>query len=377
MVGSDFRIGRVLGIEIRVDASWLVLAFLVGWSFFAQFTVRFPQLSASARVVLAAATAAIFFASVLVHEVSHSVMARRLGIAVEGITLFLFGGVTKTSMEARQPRDEFLVAVVGPLTSFAIAGLMWVLVNLTGEALPDPISYACGYLGWVNLALGAFNLLPGYPLDGGRVLRSILWRANGNPARATRGAATGGKIVGGLLAGFGLLTVFSGDLTGLWMAAIGWFLFQAAAQADQDVVVRRLLNQFRARDIMSPELVTIPADISVAQAVDEYFLRYDHSAFPVDGERVGLITLRAIRQLPRDQWEIRQVWTLTTPIEETCVVVPETRMDEVMESLRGQDHDRVLVVDHGRILGIITPRDIARWVRRSEELGLTKTPSQA
>jgi Zn-dependent protease len=375
LLGNDFRIGRVLGIEIRVDASWLVLAFLVGWSFFAQFTVRFPQLSGAGRAALAAGTAAIFFASVLVHELSHSVMARRLGIPVEGITLFLFGGVTKTRMEARQPRDEFLVAVVGPLTSVVIAGFMWALVNLTGEALSDPISYACGYLGWVNLALGAFNLLPGYPLDGGRVLRAFLWRASGNPARATRGAATGGKIVGGLLAGFGLFTVFTGDLGGLWMAAIGWFLYQAAAQADQEVVVRRLLNQVRARDIMSPELVTIPADMSIAQAVDEYFLRYDHSAFPVEGERAGLITLRAIRQLPRDQWEIRQVWTLTTPLEEACVVAADTPMDEVMESLRDQEADRVLVVDEGRILGIITPRDIARWVRRSEELGLTRTPT--
>jgi CBS domain-containing protein len=252
---------------------------------------------------------------------------------------------------------------------------MWALVNLTGEALSDPISYACGYLGWVNLALGAFNLLPGYPLDGGRVLRAFLWRASGSASRATRGAATGGKIVGGLLAGFGLLTVFTGDLTGLWMAAIGWFLYQAAAQADQEVVVRRLLNQVRAREIMSPELVTIPADMSIARAVDDYFLRYDHSAFPVEGERAGLITLRAIRQLPREQWEIRQVWTLTTPLGEACVVSPDTPMDEVMQSLRDREDDRVLVVDEGRILGIITPRDIARWVRRSEELGLTRTPT--
>jgi CBS domain-containing protein len=207
------------------------------------------------------------------------------------------------------------------------------------------------------------------------VLRAFLWRASGNPARATRGAATGGKIVGGLLAGFGLLTVFTGDLTGLWMAAIGWFLYQAASQADQDVVVRKLLKQVRAGEIMSPELVTIPADMSIAQAVDDYFLRYDHSAFPVDGERAGLITLRAIRQLPRDQWEVRQVWTLTTPLEEACVVAVDTPMDEVMENLRDREADRVLVVEEGRILGIITPRDIARWVRRSEELGLTRSSS--
>ena len=369
-MGNDFRLGSVLGIELRVDTSWLVLAFLVGWSFFAQFTVRFPELSASGRTVLAAVSAAAFFASVLVHELSHSVMARRLGIPVEGITLFLFGGVTKTRMEARQPRDEFLVAVVGPLTSLVIAALMWAVVNLAGDGLSAPIGFAFGYLGWVNLALGVFNLLPGYPLDGGRVLRSALWRASGNPAQATRRAAIGGKIVGGLLAAFGLLTVFAGDLTGLWMAAIGWFLYQAAAQADQEVVVRRLLNQVRASDIMSPELVTIPADMSVARAVDEFFLRYDHSAFPVDGEKTGLLTLRAIRQVPRDQWETRQVWAVTTPLEEACTVAADTPMDKVVENLRQQDEDRVLVVDHGRILGIITPRDIARWLRRSKELGL-------
>jgi Zn-dependent protease/CBS domain-containing protein len=369
-LGNDFRLGRLLGIELRVDTSWLVLAFLVGWSFFAQFTFRFPELSAPGRTVLAAVSAAAFFASVLVHELSHSVMARRLGIPVEGITLFLFGGVTKTRMEARQPRDEFLVAVVGPLTSLVIAALMWAVVNLAGDGLSAPIGFAFGYLGWVNLALGVFNLLPGYPLDGGRVLRSLLWRASGNPAQATRRAAIGGKVVGGLLAAFGLLTVFAGDLTGLWMAAIGWFLYQAAAQADQEVVVRRLLNQVRASDLMSPELVTIPADMSVARAVDEFFLRYDHSAFPVDGEKTGLLTLRAIRQVPRDQWETRQVWTVTTPLEETCTVAADTPMDKVVENLRQQDEDRVLVVDDGRILGIITPRDIARWLRRSKELGL-------
>ncbi|MGH8872859.1 MAG: site-2 protease family protein [Acidimicrobiia bacterium] len=374
-MANAFRLGRILGIEVRIDASWLVLAFLVGWSFYAQFTVQFPELSGTARVALAAVTAAIFFASVLIHELSHSVVARRLGIPVEGITLFLFGGVTRTRMEAQTPRDEFLVGVVGPMTSFVIAGVLWLVVNLGGEALPDPILYAWGYLGWINLALGAFNLLPGYPLDGGRVLRSFLWRSSGNVGQATRRAATVGKVLGGLLVGYGLFSVFGGDLGGLWMAAIGWFLFQAAAQADQEVVVRRLLNEVRAGDIMTPELVTIPADTTIADAVDDFFLRYDHSAFPVDGERTGLLTLRAVRQIPRDQWEIRQVWTATTPLDETCTVSAETPMDQVMEKLREQDEDRVLVVEDGHIAGIITPRDIARWLRRSEELGLTESRS--
>lgn len=161
------------------------------------------------------------------------------------------------------------------------------------------------------------------------------------------------------------------------MAAIGWFLYQAAAQADRDVVIRRLLNDVRAADIMTPDLVTVPADASIQEAVDDYFLRYDHSAFPVDGERAGLLTLRAVRQIPRDQWEQRQVWTATTPLDEACTVSRDTPMDEVIEDLRQHGEDRVLVVDDGRIQGIITPLDIARWLRRSEELGLTGVDSSS
>jgi CBS domain-containing protein len=249
-------------------------------------------------------------------------------------------------------------------------------VTLGGDVLPAPVHYALGYLGWLNFALGVFNLLPGFPLDGGRVLRSILWRTSGSLTKATRGAATGGKVIAMVMISFGLLTVFRGDLSGLWLAMIGWFLFQAAVAADKDAMLRRLLREVKASDLMSPELTTIPWDTSIRQAVDDYFLRYDHSAFPVIGtERTGLLTLRAVRQIPRDQWEIRQVWTAVTDLDDTCTVGPSTPMDEVMERMREDGQDRVLVVDAGEVLGIITPQDIARWVRRSEELGLSQTGS--
>ena len=368
------RLGRAFGIEVRIDPSWLVIAFLVAWSFYAQFGLEFPGLESEANVLLAAGSVVVFFGSVLLHELSHSVVARRLGIPVEGITLFLFGGVTKTKMEARQPRDEFLIAVVGPVTSLALAGLLWLVVNLTGDAFPEPVQYALGYLGWLNLALGVFNLLPGFPLDGGRVLRSILWRVTGSLTRATQGAAWGGRIIAMIMIGFGLLSVFQGDLGGLWLAAIGWFLLQAATAADQDAMLRRLLREVRASDLMSPNLVTIPSNATIREAVDEYFLRYDHSAFPVvEEERTGLLTLKAVRQIPREQWEIRQVWTATTNLEETCTVGPDTPMDEVMERMRQDGQDRVLVVDADQVRGIITSQDIVRWVRRSEELGLART----
>jgi Zn-dependent protease len=375
-VVKTVRIGQIFGIEVRIDPSWLVIAFLFAWSFYAQFELRFPELEPGANVLLAGSSVFVFFGSVLLHEVSHSVVARGLGVPVEGITLFLFGGVTKTKMEAQRPRDEFLIAVVGPVTSLGLAGLLWLTVTLGGDVLPAPVHYALGYLGWLNFALGVFNLLPGFPLDGGRVLRSILWRTSGSLTKATRGAATGGKVIAMVMISFGLLTVFRGDLSGLWLAMIGWFLFQAAVAADKDAMLRRLLREVKASDLMSPELTTIPWDTSIRQAVDDYFLRYDHSAFPVIGtERTGLLTLRAVRQIPRDQWEIRQVWTAVTDLDDTCTVGPSTPMDEVMERMREDGQDRVLVVDAGEVLGIITPQDIARWVRRSEELGLSQTGS--
>ena len=376
MFANAVRLGRMFGIEVRIDPSWLVIAFLFGWSFFTQFGLEFPALEAGTKVVLAVGSVVILFGSVLLHELSHSVVARRLGITVEGITLFLFGGVTKTKMEARQPRDEFLIAIVGPVTSLVLAGMLWVVVNFVGSLLSEPVQYALGFLAWLNLALGLFNLLPGFPLDGGRVLRSILWRATGSLSRATRGAARAGKAIAAIMIGFGLLSVFQGNLGGLWLAAIGWFLFMAAAASDQDVMLRLLLEDVKARDLMSPDLVTIPWDATIREAVDGFFLRYDHSAFPVVGtEETGLLTLRAIRQIPLDQWEIRQAWTATTSLDETCTVGPGTPMDEVLRRLREQEQDRVLVLDDGDLLGIITPRDIARWVRRSEELGLAQESS--
>jgi Zn-dependent protease/CBS domain-containing protein len=368
---NEFKLGRIFGIEISVDPSWLIIFFIFGWSFFTQFGVVFPDVASSTLVVMATVTALVFFGSVLLHELSHSVMARRLGIPVEGITLFLFGGVSKMKMDATRPRDEFLVAVVGPLTSVGIAGILWLLVNL-GEGILSPmVLYPAGYLGWLNLSLGVFNMLPGFPLDGGRVLRSILWRSKGDLAAATRSAARVGTFIALAMIGFGLFVVFSGNLGGLWLAAIGWFLSQAASATSQDVMVRTALEDMTARDLMSPDLVSIPFETSIAEAVDDYFLKYDHSAFPVvSEERTGLLTLRAVRQVPKDQWERQHVWTVMTGLAEASKVGPDAPMTEVLNQLREEGQDRILVVEDGRIVGIITPRDIARWVRRSQELGL-------
>lgn len=369
---NEVKLGRVFGIEIGVDPSWLVIFFLFGWSFYVQFEAVFDELASPTLVLMAGATAIVFFGSVLAHELSHSLMARRLGIPVEGITLFLFGGVSKMKMDARTPRDEFLVAIVGPLTSLVLAGVWWAIVNLGADALSPLFLYPAGYLGWLNLALGLFNLLPGFPLDGGRVLRSILWRGKGDLAAATRSAARVGTFIAFVLIALGIFSVFGGDLGGLWLAAIGWFLMQAAGASAQDVLTRAALEDVTARDLMSPDPVSIPFETTIADAVDDFFLRYDHSAFPVvSDDRSGLLTLRAVRQIPKDQWDLRHVWTAMTDLADAATVGPAAPMTEVLDQLKEEGQDRVLVVEDGEILGIITPRDVARWVRRSQELGLT------
>jgi len=371
LFGNGIRIGKWFGIEISIDGSWLVIAFLVAWSFSSIYSTEFTELTGGTAIALGTLTAALFFVSVLLHEISHSLMARRLGMPVHGITLFIFGGVTKTGQEAKTARDEFWVAIVGPLTSVAIAGVLWAVVNLTGEVLPEPVSFGLGYLGWLNLALGVFNMLPGFPLDGGRVLRAAIWRSTGSFGKATRGATTGGKILASILIGLGLFVLFGGNLGGLWYAAIGWFLYQAASGAGQEVLIRQILRDVRAGELMSPDPVTIPAGTTLREAVDEYFLRFDHSAFPVhdEGKSTGILTLHAVRQVPRDDWEIRQVWSAMTPLKDACTVSPNLGMDSVLEKLRDEDHERVLVVDDGNVAGIITPRDVSRWIRRSQELG--------
>lgn len=372
MFPNPLRLGQVRGIEIRVDPSWLVIAFIVAFFFYALFSQEFANLGPAARGILAGLSVIVFFGSVLLHELSHSLMAQRLEIPVESITLFLFGGFSKMKMEARQPRDEFLVAVVGPLTSLVLAAILWAIGMAGTEVLAPPLRFAVMQLAFLNLLLGLFNLLPGFPLDGGRVFRSVVWRASGSLTRATRAAVTGGRMIAALMIALGILSLFAGYLGGLWMAAIGWFLLQAASAAGQDVTIRHLLREVRAREMMSPELVTVPSGASLQEAVDDFFLRYDHSAFPVeDLDRPGLLTLRAVRQVPREQWDRRQVWTVITDLDELCTVGPETPMSEVMDHLQEQDQDRVLVMENGRVVGIITPRDVARWVRRSEELGLT------
>jgi Zn-dependent protease/predicted transcriptional regulator len=365
--GNSWRLGRILGVEVRVDTSWVVIALLVTYSLYLQFTEAFRNLATGIAVLLAAVFALLFFGSVLAHEMAHAIVARRRGIPVRGITLFLFGGATHAKVESRGPRDELVVSVVGPITSLVLGGLFLLIGNLGREAIFRPVAGGLRYLGAVNLLLAIFNMLPGFPLDGGRVLRSLVWRATGSLSRATRVASIAGQVVGYLIVGVGVLYLTQGVLvSAIWLASIGWFLAQAARSSYEELQVRGMLESVEAEDLMTPELVSVPSDLSLREAVDSYFMRYDHGSFPVedDGHTVGLLTLRGVKRVPQEEWTARRVRDTMEPLGEQCSVDADARMDRVLAKIQEGGNGRCLVLRDGDVVGIITPSDIARWLER-------------
>jgi len=367
MFGTSWRVGRIAGIEVRIDSSWAVIALLVTYSMYLRFSLVYESLSTVGAVGLAVLAAVLFFGSVLIHELAHALVSQARGIRVQDITLFLFGGATRARVESRGPGDEFLIAVVGPLTSGILAALFGVVDVLGRDALPRPLVGAFGYLAWVNLLLAGFNLIPGFPLDGGRLLRSAIWKATGSLPRATRVASLAGQAVGWLLVAGGVAYLLAGNLAGgIWFAFIGWFLVQAARSSYEELQLRHMLRGVEAQDVMAGNLLRVPPELTLQDAVDDYFMRYDHGAFPVDeqGRTIGLLTLRGVRRVPRDQWSTRRVRDLMVPLGDQVVVAPDARMDGVMGKLEDGEAGRVLVVQDGEVVGIITPSDLSRWLRR-------------
>jgi Zn-dependent protease/CBS domain-containing protein len=371
MFGTSWRVARIAGIEVRIDRSWTVIALLVTYSLYLRFSFLYGSLSTVGAVGVAILGSVLFFASVLVHELAHALVSQARGIPVQDITLFLFGGATRANVESRGPGDEFLIAVVGPLTSAVLGGVFAVADALARGPLGRPIGGLFGYLAWVNLVLAVFNLVPGFPLDGGRLLRSAIWKATGNFNRATRFASVTGQGIGWLLVAGGVAFLLTGNLAGgIWFAFIGWFLVQAARSSYQELQLRHLLHDVAARQVMAGNLLRVAPDLSIQDAVDGWFLRYDHSAFPVEegGRTIGLLTMRAVRRVPSDRWPSTRVREVMVPLGEQVVVSPDERMDRVMGKLEDGGAGRVLVVDDGEVVGIITSSDLARWLQRSRLL---------
>lgn len=371
------RLGSVRDIEIRLDHSWFVIFALVVWTLAAgYFPATVPGLSPTTYLAMAVVGAALFFAALLAHELSHSLVARSRGIEVERITLFVFGGVASLKGEPRSPRDEFLITVVGPLASVLI-GLAFMATGAVGRALgwPDVVVAVAGYLGFINLAIAIFNLLPGFPLDGGRLFRAAVWHFTGDATKATRWATASGRGLGALLIALGALEVILvGNIVGgLWLALIGWFLRTAARASLVQHVLFDALRGVQVADVMTPRPTTVPASLSLADFVEQYFLEGRHQAYPVvdhagDAAPVGIISLAGVRSIPRSQWRERTVRDAMRALDADNSSDRFAPATLALERLAATPDGRLLVLSDGALVGIMTRADLARWLERARLL---------
>jgi Zn-dependent protease len=374
-MGHGWRIGRVAGIELAIHPSWLVIAFLVTYSLaVGAFPSQYPGWPTSQYWVVAGATAALFFGSVLAHELSHALVARRFGLKVEGITLFIFGGVTTIDSDSRTPREEALIAIAGPATSIGI-GLALLAIDV---AVGQPqIGALVGWLGFINLALGAFNLIPGFPMDGGRVLRALLWRLRGDRRLATRNAAAVGRALPYLLIGFGVFIALQpgGVFNGIWLALIGWFLSNAAESTAVQAGVERSLRGVKVRDAMVDSPPEVSPNESVAELVNERMLRGEHRSYLVryeDGGLAGLVTLGDVRRLPREQWADARVTDIMTRYADLATIGPDEPLADALRLTEEREVGQLPVIgDDPRMpLGMVTRRGILRLIDARMKLGL-------
>jgi Zn-dependent protease/CBS domain-containing protein len=354
------RLGRVWGIPIQIHISWLAIFGLITWSLsVGYFPGVLPDVPLLTHWVTGFVAALLLFVSVLVHELSHAMVARRHGLPVSAITLHIFGGVSELEEEPSDPGQEFTMAIVGPLTSFAIAAVAALAARLVQ---PVPVLAAVlTYLALVNAVVGVFNLVPGFPLDGGRVLRAALWHFRGDLGWATQMAGRAGAVVALVLIGLGILRSFTGDfLGGLWFVLIGLFLRQAAQTSAQEAEVRRALQGLAVRDVMTRDVVQLEPDLSVARAVDEFFWRHHVSSFPVvaDGRPVGILSIRQLTELPRERWSTTTVREAMQRIADPLVATPGDGLWEAFQKLARNGLGRLVVVDGGRLVGYLSVKDV-------------------
>jgi len=374
MPGS-FRIFRIAGIDINIHISWLIiLVFLTfslatGW-----FPITYPGSSTTTYYLLGFIASILLFVSVLLHELAHSFVARSRGLQVKSIVLFIFGGVSNIEQEPQTPGIEFSMAFVGPLVSLLIGVVcygLWLLVRGTHSLIVPILSY----LALMNIILGIFNLIPGFPLDGGRVLRSIIWKATGNFQTATNITTFVGQAFAYLIILWGILLFFAGNaFNGLIIIFTGWFLLTSAQSARSQSVLDTAFRGVTVNQIMNTNVMTVPANISLQKLVDEYFLpRGLRSAFVMQGDQLaGLITLSDIRHVPRDQWPQTPVGFAMIPLERLHTITPQQNVKDVLPLMTGQDVNQLAVVQDGRLVGVLTREGILRSLEIRRNLGVDR-----
>ena len=358
---------KIAGIQVSFDYSWLIVFGLVLFSMSAGYFPRYYPGHAALTYWLAGIFATLFFfASVVIHELAHSLMAIHLGLKISEITLFIFGGVSKLSEEPLDPVTELQVASVGPLSSFGLALIFWLVRGLVAGLHLGLLTGLFSYLTWINLALGVFNLVPGFPLDGGRVFRALYWWKTGSLTRATRLAADLGKGFAVALMVLGGVQIFLGDLIGgLWFIFIGMFLRGLSQRGYEEVVIRKSLEGVQVRDIMTREVVSVAPDLTVSQLVHDYFLHYAYRAFPVEAEGrvLGVATVTSVRHVPRPEQEVQKVAEAMIPVSEEWIITGEVSLADALRRMAQNEQDLLLVMQEEKMIGIITKTSLLRFIQ--------------
>ena len=368
-ISSGLVIGRIRGVEIRVHWSWILIFWLIAWSLSEGVLPEYqPEMGENARWIAGVVSSLLFFGSVLFHELSHTFVALHYGMRVPSITLFVFGGVSQIADEMRSPRQEFLIAVAGPLSSWVLAvvfGAVWVVFRA------EPVSVMFGYLGAVNFLLGAFNLLPGFPLDGGRVFRSIVWGRVHDLTRATRIASTMGQGIAWLMIAVGVAWVVFVNWSGVWYVLIGLFLKNASENAYAQVLLERALQDLWVRDVMRPAPEPVAETWSLQRVADERVLaRAERALFVEDmGHVSGLITVADLSKVPRAEWETTTVRAAMVPSERVITVTSDASALEATRLMQEHDVHQLPVIDDGRLVGLLTRGDVLRRLELNALVG--------
>ena len=375
MLKSAIPIGRLFGIPLRLHFSWFFIFALVTW---ALATSYFPDVyqewSLSASIITGVITSLLFFGSVLLHELMHSVVAIASGIPVKSITLFIFGGVSEIAEEPSNPKIELKIAIAGPLTSILLGGIFWAIFYL----IPASFEYIVAvsfWLGLINLMLGAFNLLPGFPLDGGRVMRAILWWRSGNLRRATRWASNAGRGISFFFIFGGIWLIFQGPewwFNGLWLAFIGWFLGNAAVGSYRQLTLQQMLQGHAVSEAMTRDCITIQQNITLNELVNEHILPTGNQCFVVaDGDHVkGLITLKEVKAIPSTEWASKKIIEIMVPLEKLRQVRPDEDMARVLKVLTEEEIGQLPVVEGDNIIGMISRENLLAFINIRDKLGM-------
>lgn len=374
---AHIKLGRIFGIEIGLHYSWLIIAVLISLSLAAYFSSSHPAWGAGIIWAMAVFTAVLFFVAIVLHELSHALVARAYDLPVRSITLFALGGVAQIEKESPSAKVEFWMAIAGPITSavigFICLGLAWAAGWTRGIEPETPLLAMLAWLGYINIALAVFNMIPGFPMDGGRVLRAVIWWITGNAAKATRSASVIGQIIAFGFIILGLVSFFSGaGFGGLWIAFIGWFLLNAAKATYMQSEVTEGLRGVKVGDLMARDCPVIESRTDLQTLVEEHLLKTGQRCFMVveSDETIGMITPHEIKNIERRMWAFKTAADVMKPIEQIHTVKPETPVSEALEVIGREDVNQLPVFADGRLAGIISRDRILRYLLTRQELNL-------